>query len=128
MNILDENIPKPQRELLEARRLAVRQIGVNIGRKGLLDEAIIPLLLRLRYPTFFSRDSDFYKRELCHSAYCIVHLSVEKSEAALFVRRLLRHHDFKTQARRMGKVIRVSRAGISFWRRHQSREEHVEWE
>ena len=61
VNILDENIPKPQRELLEARRLAVRQIGVNIGRKGLLDEAIIPLLLRLRHPTFFSRDSDFYR-------------------------------------------------------------------
>ena len=127
MNILDENIPKPQRELLEARRQAVKQIGVDIGRKGMLDEAIIPLLLGLRHPTFFSRDSDFYKRDLCHNGYCIVHLSVEKSETALFVRRLLRHPAFKTQARRMGKVIRVSRAGISFWRRLQSREDHVEW-
>ena len=44
MNILDENIPKPQRELLEGRRISVRQVGVNIGRKGLLDEEIIPLL------------------------------------------------------------------------------------
>jgi len=34
MNILDENIPKPQRELLEGRRISVRQGGVNIGRKG----------------------------------------------------------------------------------------------
>lgn len=127
MNILDENIPKPQRQLLEARRQAVKQIGVNIGRKGMLDEAIIPLLLGLRHPTFFSRDSDFYKRDLCHSDYCIVHLSVEKSETALFVRRLLSHPAFKTHADRMGKVIRVSRAGISFWRRHQSKEDHVEW-
>lgn len=127
MNILDENIPKPQRELLEGRRISVRQVGVNIGRKGLLDEEIIPLLQRLRHPTFFTRDSDFYKRALCHRSYCLVYLSVEKSEAALFVRRFLRHPDLKTQANRMGKVIRVSRAGISFWRLHQSKEERVGW-
>lgn len=72
MNILDENIPKPQRELLEGRRVSVRQVGVNIGRKGLLDEEIIPLLLRLRHPTFFTRDSDFYERRLCHPKYCLV--------------------------------------------------------
>ena len=127
MNILDENIPKPQRELLEGRRISVKQVGVNIGRKGLLDEEIIPLLQSLRRPTFFTRDSDFHKRDLCHRAYCLVYLAVEKSEVALFVRRFLRHPDFKTQANRMGKVIRVSRAGISFWRLHQSTEEHVGW-
>jgi hypothetical protein len=54
-------------------------------------------------------------------------MSVEKSEVALFVRRLLRHPDFKTQANRMGKVIRVSRPGISFWRQHQSKEERAGW-
>jgi len=127
MNILDENIPKAQRELLEGRRIPVRQVGVNIGRKGLLDEEIIPLLQHLRLPTFFTRDSDFYERRLCHRKYCLVYMSVEKSEAALFVRRFLRHPDFKTQANRMGKVIRVSRAGISFWRLHQSREQNVDW-
>ena len=127
MNILDENIPKPQRELLEGRRISVRQVGVNIGRKGLLDEEIIPLLQRLRRPTFFTRDSDFYDRRLCHRKYCLVYMSVEKSEAALFVRRLLHHPSFKTQAKRMGKVMRVSRAGISSWRLHQSKEEHVRW-
>src|SRR6266496_2270724 len=107
MNILDENIPKPQRELLEGRGISVRQVGVNIGRKGLLDEEIIPLLQRLRHPTFFTRDSDFYDRRLCHRQYCLVYMSVEKSEAALFVRRLLHHPGFKTQAKRMGTVIRM---------------------
>jgi hypothetical protein len=33
MNILDENIPKSQRELLVGWRIKVQQIGVNIGRK-----------------------------------------------------------------------------------------------
>ncbi|SRR5258705_9541860 len=127
MNILDENIPKPQRELLEGRRISVRQVGVNIGRKGLLDEEIIPLLHSLRQPTFFTRDSDFYERRFCHRKYCLVYMSVEKSEAALFVRRFLRHPDFKTRANRMGKVIRASRVGISFWRLHQTLEQHVDW-
>lgn len=66
MNILDENIPKPQRELLEGWRITVRQIGVNIGRKGTLDEEMIPLLQGLPRPIFFTRDSDFYERKLCH--------------------------------------------------------------
>ena len=128
MNILDENIPKPQRELLEGRRISVRQVGVNIGRTGLLDEEIISLLQSLRHPTFITRDSDFHKRELCHRAYCLVYLAVEKSEIALFVRRFLHHPDFKTRINRMGKVIRVSRAGISFWRLHQPKEEYVGWQ
>jgi hypothetical protein len=112
VNILDENIPKPQRELLEGRRIAVKQVGVNIARKGLLDEEIIPLLQHLRLPTFFTRDRDFYERHLCHSECCLVYLSVERSEAALFVRRFLRHPFFKTRASRMGRVIRVRTLGF----------------
>lgn len=127
MNILDENIPKSQRELLTGWRIKVKQIGVNIGRKGMLDEEIIPLLQSLRYPTFFTRDEDFHERKLCHAKYCLIYLAIEKAEVALFVRRLLRHADFKTQAKRMGKVIRVSHAGISVWQRHQLREQYIEW-
>lgn len=127
MNILDENIPKAQRELLAGWRIAARQIGVSAGRKGMLDEEIISLLQQLRRPTFFTRDGDFYERQLCHNRYCLVYLSVEKSEAAWFARRLLRHPAFKTQASRMGKVIRVSHTGISYWQRQQPREQHVGW-
>ncbi len=127
MNILDENIPKPQRELLEAWRIPVKQIGVSIGRKGMLDEEILPLLLRQRHPTFFTRDDDFFVRELCHAKYCLVYLTVAKTEVALFVRRLLRQPDFRTKAGRMGKVLRVSHVGISFWQRHQPKEQYIEW-
>jgi hypothetical protein len=37
MNILDENIPKNQRQLLESWRISIRQTGVNVGRKGMKD-------------------------------------------------------------------------------------------
>jgi hypothetical protein len=69
MNLLDENIPKPQRERLEGWRVAVRQIGTGIDRRGLLDDEIITLLHGLRRPTFFTRDKDFYERVRCHTRY-----------------------------------------------------------
>jgi len=41
--ILDENILDGQRLLLEASRIVARQIGVDIGHKGLKDEEIVVL-------------------------------------------------------------------------------------
>lgn len=60
MIVLDENILDGQRLLLEAWRIAARQIGVDLGHKGLKDEEIIVLLRRQRNPTFFTRDAGFY--------------------------------------------------------------------
>ncbi len=88
MNILDENILKNQRQLLRSWRIRVRQIGDDAGRKGFQDEEIIRLLLRLRRPTFFTRDLGFYDPRLCHARYSVVCLAVEKYEAAVFARRL----------------------------------------
>ena len=128
MNILDENIPKSQRQLLESWGIPVRQIGFNVGRRGLQDEEIVPFLHQQRRPTFFTRDADFYDRRLCHAKYSMVYLAVEKEEGAVFVRRFLRHPEFNTQVKRMGIVIRVSRAGISAWRLHADREVQFKWE
>lgn len=129
MNILDENIPKDQRQLLECWRIHIRQIGFNVGRRGMKDEdEIIPFLLRQHRPTFFTRDDDFYKPRLCHAKYSLVYLAVEKYEAAIFVRRLLRHPEFDTQAKRMGAVFRVSSARLSCWRLRTNRLIRFEWE
>ncbi|HEY4724077.1 MAG TPA: hypothetical protein VJ793_18460 [Anaerolineae bacterium] len=127
MNILDENIGESQRQLLKSWRIAVRQIGHEVGRKGMKDEHVIPFLLRLRRPTFFTLDFDFYRRDLCHSRYCLVCLDVGKSEAAEFTRRLLRHPHYDMAAKRMGCVIRVSSLGLSVWRVHAEKEEHLHW-
>lgn len=128
MNILDENILKNQRQLLESWGIPVRQIGFNAGRRGYQDEEIIPFLLQQRRPTFFTRDEDFYKRRLCHAKYSLVYMMVEKYETAVFIRRILHHPEFDTQAKRMGAVIRVSSARLSFWRLHADREMHLNWE
>ena len=128
MNILDENMPAQQRQLLERWRVRARQIGFNIGRRGMQDDEILPFLLKLRRPTRVTRDGDFYDRRLCHARYCLVYLAVEKNEAALFVRRLLRHPECATQAKRMGSVIRASSAKLSIWRLHAARGLSLDWD
>jgi len=127
MNILDENRVKSQRQLLRSWRISFRHISDDLGMGGIQDEEIIPLLHRLSRPTFFTSDSDFYKSRLCHARYCIVYLAVEEDEAASFIRRLLRHRAFDTEAKRMGSVIRVSQTGLTVWRFHQEKPLELAW-
>lgn len=127
MNILDENVRADQRGLLQSWGIPIQQVGVDVGRKGLKDDEIIPLLHQLRDTTFFTRDLGFYNRALCHVRYCLVCLVVEKDEVAVFVRRFLRHPEFDEKAKRMNVVIRVSPAKISLWRRNAPREDEIKW-
>jgi hypothetical protein len=127
VNILDENIIESQRRLLRSWRIAIRHLGYNLGRQGIKDREVIPFLHRLRRPTFFTRDADFYERRLCHARYGLVQLAVRKDEVAVFVRRLLRHREFDTEAKRMGAVVRVAHVGLSVWRLHVEQELHFDW-
>lgn len=128
MIILDENIIDGQRRLLNSWRIPVRQIGYEVGRKGMKDREIIPFLHQLNQPTLFTRDDDFYEHRLCHAGYCLVYLDVRKEEVATFVRRVLRQKAFKTKAKRMGKVIRASHVGLTVWNLHAEKEELLDWD
>jgi len=127
VNVLDENILESQRLLLRSWGIPVRQIGLELGRKGKLDGEILPFLLTVAHPTFFSRDLGFESRTNCHPRYCLVILAVGQYEAAHFVRRLLRHDSFNTRAKRMGKVIRVMPNGLTVWRQHTDDELRLPW-
>jgi hypothetical protein len=125
--VLDENILDGQRLLLDASRIAAKQIGVDIGHKGLKDEEIIVLLRRHRNPTFFTRDSGFYVPGLRHRSYCLVVTSVGQNEVATFIRRFLSHPDFDTRAKRMGTIVRISHAGLAVWRLLSQTEIRIVW-
>jgi hypothetical protein len=127
MNILDENIVASQRQLLQDRKIKFRQIGRHIGRSGMDDEEIIPLLHQLNSITFFTQDRDFFYRRFCHPRYCLVHLVVEKDEAAEFIRRVLRHPELNTHAKRMGKVIKATRDRLYVWRLHAQNRQILGW-
>lgn len=97
MIFLDENIIESQRLLLRSWKMNIRQIGYEIGKKGMKDPEIIPFLHKTGEGTFFTRDAGFYQRNLCHSKYCIVCLAVGQSEVAIFIQRLLKHSEFNTK-------------------------------
>jgi hypothetical protein len=124
---LDENILDGQRRLVEVSGIAVRQVGSDWLRKGLRDDDLIIALRDVRDPTFFTRDSDFYRADLRHRRYCLAVIEAGQYEVAGFVRRFLRHRGFNTQAKRMGKVIRVSPSAIAFWELREKRERFAGW-
>lgn len=127
MNLLDEQIPEDQRRLLRSWRVPVRQIGYDIGRKGIKDPEIIPFLLSLRRATFFTLDFDFYERRFCHPRYCLVCMEVRQNDTAMFVRRFLSHPEFDTATKRMGKVIRLSSVQLVAWIPRKEQEVVFDW-
>lgn len=105
----------------------MRHFGYEIGERGTDDEAIIPFLHQLRNTTWFTLDQGFYRPHLRHGNYCMVVLAIDEEEAASFVRRFLRQPELNTQRKRMGSVVRVSRAGIRCLRVGAQVEEFIEW-
>ncbi len=128
MNVLDENIVRPERDKLRDWKIHYRRIGTELGWVGMKDRNdVIPLLHTLGRLTFFTRDRDYYRADLRHAGYCLVFLDVGYKDAADYICRLLRHSSFRTQARRMGKVVRVRHGGISWWEVSDKAEHAVSW-
>jgi hypothetical protein len=117
MLLLDENISEIEVWRLRERGIAVRQIGPDLAAPSIGDDNILPLLHRLKRPTFFTRDRDFWRRELAHPRYCLAFMDIPEHEGQIAeaIRRFLRHPRFDAHAKRMGKVVRVHFGGVDFY-------------
>lgn len=127
MNLLDENFPDDQFLLLKRWGIAVRKFGRELGHEGVGDTEIITMLHHCGRPTFFTLDRGFYRRALCHHGYCIVWLDVRTDDAAFYVRRFLRHPQFRRRVMRMGVVARINPSGIRFWQPGNAASGYVAW-
>lgn len=127
MIVLDENVFESQSAQLRSWRIHRCQIGDDVGREGMHDDEIVTLLRSLRRHTFISRDRDFFRKSLSSVSYCLVYLDVQPLDVAKYVRRLMRHPEFKTWTQRKGCVARVSVVGITVWRQHGSRLVRHRW-
>ena len=127
MLLLDENITAAAEEQLRRWRIPVRVITEHFAHKGAKDSDLVPILHRLAYPTFFTHDWDFWTPDLCHPRYCIVHLAVEDTEAADYIRRFLRLPQFRTAAQRLGNVIQVRQTGLTVIGSQHGRARSIEW-
>lgn len=127
MILLDENIRQDQGIQLRQWRVPFRHLADDLARSGIQDPEIIPLLHRLKQPTFFTHDRDFFQRKLVHPACCLVWLDVFDGEAAKFIRAFLKHPIFDTAAKRLGIVARAHHDGIHFWQRNRTALQRAGW-
>ena len=127
MILLDENIRQDQGTQLRQWRVRCRFLIEELAPSGIQDPDIVPLLQRLKQPTFFTHDQDFFRRSLVHADYSLVWLDVFDGEAATFIRLFLKHPLFNTAAKRMGIVTRVHHQGIHFWNRNHTQLQHARW-
>ena len=127
MIVLDENISGVEEAKLLRWRIRCRTIGVHIATKGTDDGDLIPVLLALPRPIFCTHDKDFWNQAFQHSAYCLVWLDTEETEQARYIRAFLRHSDFDTHAKRLGKIVRAHPDGLTFYESRHGKAKQVAW-
>ena len=123
-NILDANIDAPEAEQLR-RRLKAKKIGLRFLPAHASDEQIIGLSRSIyqRYVYITTQDcKDFYVPRRCDKQYCIICLDVPDELVAITVRKIYRHPQFNTAAKRMGKVIKVTSTQINYFEVGESKE------
>ena len=104
MLIIDENISEIEVWRLRERRIPVRLIS-EVAARSMDDENIIPVLHRLKTPTFFTKDRDFWNYKLIHASYCLVYLDIpeHEGEVAAYIRRFLHHPDLTPMPNAWGR-------------------------
>ena len=115
----------PIRKLIQAVRLRDLRPGERI-----LDDRVPGVLLSLKDPMFITIDQGFWDRRYLHPGYCILYFALRDEQQELLpelLRRTLRARDFKTRAARRGKIGRVSRSGIDYWRLRSAVLHRVPW-
>ena len=127
MIVLDENISAAEEAKLTGWGIRCRTIGVHVAAKGDDDAQLLTFLLTLARPTFFSHDQDFWDQSRQHSRYCLVWLDTEETEQAGFIRAFLRHPEFNTRAKRLGKVVRVHADGLTCHHSRHGRPKRIAW-
>jgi hypothetical protein len=127
MIVLDENIDTKERQKLVRKRLRTRKIGDDLGRTGMTDHEVIPLLHRLRAVTYFTRDIDYFRPRLCHPNYCLVWVNMKVSLTAQTILDFLKHPMFRTWRQRRGMVVRAHPDGLRVWRWKQQSPKDIAW-
>ena len=76
---------------------------------------------------FFTHDLGFFDPSLCHKTYTLICLDVHSKETAGYIRRCLRHPDFRAWKQRFGKVILARHKNLSFWEIGKPRLQKLNW-
>lgn len=116
--ILDDQLNVRQVLLPLQKWITVQRLRDLRPNQRILDERVPDILLALKQPTFVTIDKDFWQRKLCHPGYGILYFSLRDDQQERLpgmLRALFRRAEFRTRARRMGKVARVRSTRIDWW-------------
>ncbi|MEK8016277.1 MAG: hypothetical protein VSS75_005365 [Candidatus Parabeggiatoa sp.] len=121
MIVLDEQLLGRNIELEIAKWYpGTVQFITDLRPNTVIKDDAIPTLLRLQnQPTFITiNERDFWKKVVIDSHFCIVCFTVSDIHAHQIpqsLRLLYNLPEFETKTKRMGKVIRVTAQGISYY-------------
>jgi len=128
MIILDENFTRVEKFKLKKFKKSIKQIGFEIEKSGIKDNDIIPFLHKIKNPTFFTLDNDFFNTNLRHKGYSIVWLNVEINKIAEFAIKFLKHDSFNTISKRMGKIVQITTQRVRYWELNSLNFKDIFWE
>jgi len=121
MIVLDEQLlgRNIEREIAQWYRGAVHFI-IDLRPNTIIKDDAVPQLLRqLNQPTFVTiNERDFWRKVAIDNRCCVVCFALSDSRAGAIptsLRALLRRPEFRTKAKRMGKVIRITRQAIQYY-------------
>ena len=128
--VLDDQL-KARQVLIPLRQWTTAQVLREL-RPGqhVLDERVPAILLTLKQPAFVTIDQHFWKRSLCHPAYAILYFDLSDDHQELLpalLRALFRQPDFRTRARRTGKVARVRLTSVEWWHYQGTELQRLAW-
>ena len=121
MIVLDEHLQGIGLERAVARWYRGRVCFIASLRPSsvIKDDGIPHLLRSARQPTFVTQNwKHFWQRIPAHDHFCIMCFALPPEQAMEIspcLRRLFRLPAFQTRAKRMGKVVRVTSAGVIYY-------------
>ena len=116
---------RPLRKWITARRLQELRPGELI-----LDDRVPQILRTLKQPTFVTIDQGFWSPRWTDHNYAIVCFALRNDQQRRLpglLRALFRHPEFRTRAKRMGKVARVGLTTIEWWQFRRADLHQVAW-
>jgi len=128
--ILDEHVNVRTVFQKLRRWIAVEFLHDLCPRQLVLDDRVPEILSRLKQPTFITIDAHFDDPSLCNPNYCILYFALHDKEQPLIpalLRALFRRPEFRTWAKRMGKLARISTASIEYWQFPERERRLVLW-
>ncbi|HEV2948427.1 MAG TPA: hypothetical protein VGX70_13700 [Gemmataceae bacterium] len=115
--ILDDQLDRKLVQLPIERWITCQVLHDLRPDELILDDRIPEILNSLSKPTFVTIDQGFWHPRWCHANYCILCFVLRTDQQnwlPKMLQSLLRHKEFRTRTRRMGKVARVSRNLIEY--------------